>query len=82
VTRESIPKNGQVQLRGACACILCLLNHRIHKLSICNAVPYRLGACMNRELWVLRSTLTFKATDATLSPGEGTSSDRIFHPRR
>jgi hypothetical protein len=43
---ESVPKSGQVQLRGACACSLCLLNHRVHKLSesICNAAPY--GACI------------------------------------
>ena len=43
---ESVPKSGQVQLRGACACSLCLLNHRVHKLSesICNAAPYR--ACI------------------------------------
>jgi hypothetical protein len=54
VTRKSVPKNGQVQLRGACACSLCLLNHRIHKLSICNADPYR--ACISDQEYQIDDT--------------------------
>ncbi len=34
------------------------------------------------QLWVLRSTLTFKAIDATLAPGEGMTCDHTFYPRR
>ncbi len=49
VIRKSVPKSGQVQLRGACACSLCLLNHRNHKLSICNAVPYPSESSLHRR---------------------------------
>ncbi len=39
---ESVPKNVRaVATSGACACSLCLLNHRFHRLSIFNAVLYR-----------------------------------------
>ena len=31
-----------------------------------------------QQLWVLRSTMNFKATDATLASGEGLSSDHTF----
>jgi hypothetical protein len=47
VTRKACPRTlRQVQLRGACACSLCLLHHRFHwhRLSIFNAGPYR--ACV------------------------------------
>jgi hypothetical protein len=34
------------------------------------------------QLWVLRSTLTFKAIDTTLAPGEGMTCDHTLYPRR
>ena len=45
VTRKACPKPGRCNFGRACACSLCLLNHRLHKLSTCNAVPYR--ACVS-----------------------------------
>ena len=39
----------------------------------------RLGSPLRLiELWVLRSTLNVEATDTTLAPGEGASSDHTF----
>jgi hypothetical protein len=53
-TRKSVPQNGQVQLRAHARAAFAsahLLNHRIHKLSICNArsnaEPYR--ACVSDQ---------------------------------
>ena len=42
---------------SACACGLCLLNHRFHRLSVCNAAPYRIfRACMSDEEYQIGDT--------------------------
>ena len=41
----------------------------------------RSGVLARYQLWVLRSTLNVKATDTTLAPGEGISSDHTLRLR-
>ena len=57
VTRKACPKNGQVQLRAhARAAFASYLSHRFYELSICNAVPYRLGACVSDQDYQIDDT--------------------------
>ena len=48
---------------------------------VLSLIPDSDSGTSGMELWVLRSTLNVKATDTTLAPGEGISSDHTFRPR-